>query len=69
MKKIARPFKVGEQVIWWKRISGGDYMFPVCAKVLTVTAKRVKIEADDDGEIVIRYVPPASLQRREEYRT
>ncbi len=63
MEKTDRPFQVGEQVIWLKRIPGGDYVYPVAAKVLAVTAKRVKIEADDDGEIVIRHVPPASLQR------
>ena len=69
MEKTDQPFKVDEQVIWRKRIPGGNYVCPVSAKILAVTAKRVKIEADDDGEIVIRYVPPASLQRREENRT
>ena len=64
MKDTQQAFQVGEQVIWLKRIPGGDYVYPVSAKVLAVTAKRVKIEADDDGEIVIRHVPPASLQRR-----
>jgi hypothetical protein len=49
---------------WWKCIPGGDYMYPVQATVLTLTAKRVKIEAFDDGERVIRYVPPESLQRQ-----
>ena len=63
MEKIDQPFQVGEQVIWLKRIPGGDYVYPVSAKVLAVTAKRVKIEADDEGEIVIRYVPAESLQR------
>jgi hypothetical protein len=64
MKDTRQAFQVGEQVIWLKRIPGGDYVYPVSAKVLAVTAKRVKIEADDDGEIVIRHVPPESLQRR-----
>ena len=64
MKKAPQPLEIGDQVIWWKRVPGGDYVFPVSAKVLALTAKRVKIEADDDGEIVIRYVPPESLQRR-----
>jgi len=32
--------------------------------VLALTAKRVKIEADDDGDIVIWYVPRESLQRQ-----
>jgi hypothetical protein len=64
MKRAPQPLEIGDRVIWWKRIPGGDYVFPVSAKVLTLTAKHVKIEADDDGEIVIRYVPPESLQRR-----
>jgi hypothetical protein len=54
----------GDRVIWWKRIPGSDYVYPVQATVLTLTAKRVKIEADDDGESVIRYVPRESLQRQ-----
>src|SRR2546428_6630392 len=53
----------GDRVIWWKRIPGGDYVYPIQATILTLTAKRVKIEADDDGEIVMRYVPRESLQR------
>ena len=56
--------KPGDKVIWWKRIPGGDYVYPVQATVRSLTAKRVKIEADDDGEIVIRYVPRESLQRQ-----
>jgi hypothetical protein len=32
--------------------------------VLAITAKRVKVEADDDGALVVRYVPPESLERR-----
>jgi hypothetical protein len=56
--------KPGDRVIWWKRIPGGDYVYPVQATVLALTEKRVKIEADDDGDIVIRYVPPESLQRQ-----
>jgi hypothetical protein len=54
--------KPGDKVIWWKRIPGGDYVYPVQATVLAHTEKRVKIEADDDGEIVMRYVPLESLQ-------
>ena len=64
MKDTKQAFQIGEQVIWFKRIPGGDYVYPLSAKVLAVTARRVKIEADDDGEIVIRYVPPESLQYR-----
>jgi hypothetical protein len=54
----------GDKVIWWKHIPGGDYVYSVQATVLALTEKRVKIEADDDGGIVIRYVPPESLQRQ-----
>ena len=54
--------KPGDRVIWWKRIPGGDYVYPVEATVLALTEKRVKIEVDDDGEIVIRYVPRENLQ-------
>jgi hypothetical protein len=39
----------GDKVIWWKRIPGGDYVYPVEATVLAFTEKRMKIEADDDG--------------------
>jgi len=56
--------KLGDKVTWWNRMAGGDYVYPVQATVLTVTAKQVKIEADDDGKIVLRYVPPESLQRQ-----
>jgi hypothetical protein len=56
--------KPGDWVIWWKRIPGGDYVYPVQATVLALTEKRVKIKVDDDGKIVIRYVPRESLQRQ-----
>jgi len=39
-------------------------VYPVEATVLTLTEKRVKIEADDEGDIMIRYVPAQSLQRQ-----
>ena len=55
----------GERVIWWKRLPGGAYAYPVRASVLTTTAKRVKIEAEDDSRVVIRYVPAPSLQRQD----
>ena len=61
---MGEALQPGDQVIWWKRIPGGDYVYPVQATVLAVTAKRVKIEANDDGEIVTRYVPAQSLQRQ-----
>ena len=54
--------KPGDSVIWWKRIPGGYYVYPVQVTVLALTAKRVKIEADDDGDTVVRYVPLESLQ-------
>ncbi len=54
----------GDKVIWWKRIPGGDYVYPVQATVLALMAKQVKVEADDDGKIGMRYVPPQNLQRQ-----
>jgi hypothetical protein len=62
MSGTRMDFRPGENVTWWKRIPGGDYVYPVGATVLAITRKRVKIEADDDGQVVIRYVPPESLQ-------
>lgn len=56
------PFKPGDTVTWWKRIPGGEYVYPVKVIVLAVTPKRFKIEANDDGQRVIRYVPAQSLQ-------
>jgi hypothetical protein len=53
--------KPGDRVIWWKRLRGGD-CYPIQATVLVLTDKRVKIEAKDDGDSVIRYVPPESLR-------
>jgi hypothetical protein len=61
---VSESLQPGDKVIWWKRIPGGDYVYPVQATVLALMAKRVKIEADDDGEIVIRHVPLQSLQRQ-----
>jgi 8-oxo-dGTP diphosphatase len=62
---VSEALRPGNKVTWWKRIPGGDYVYPIQATVLALTAKRVKIKAEDDGEIVMRYVPPASLQRQE----
>ena len=45
----------------WKRIPGGDNVYPVQATRLALTEKRVKIETGDDGDTVIRYVPRESL--------
>lgn len=56
-------FQVGDEVIWWKQIPGGDYAYPVLATVLKITAKRVQIEGDDDGRIVKRYVVAANLEK------
>src|SRR5215510_13221747 len=56
--------KPGDKVIWWKRIPGGDYVYPVQATVLALTPKRVKIEAGDDGDIVVRSVSRESLQHQ-----
>jgi hypothetical protein len=56
-------FRPGEQVFWWKRVSGGEY--PYRAEVIAIGKKRIKIAADDveDGiDRVIRHVPPERLQ-------
>ena len=42
----------GDRVIWWKRIPGGDYVYPVQATVLALTEKRVKIEGMTMGKSV-----------------
>ncbi|XCN74182.1 MAG: hypothetical protein Q3M24_05370 [Candidatus Electrothrix aestuarii] len=55
--------QIGDKVVWLKRIPGGDYVYPVLGKVLGFTEKRVKIEADDDGDIGIRYVQYKNLQK------
>ena len=60
-----QKFRPGDKVVWLKSIPGGPYVYPVRALVRAVTAKRIKIEADDDGQRVIRYVQAESLQRRE----
>ncbi len=57
-------FKPGDKVIWWKRIPGGPYVYPVQAVVIAATAKRIKIQGDDDGQFVTRYVPTESLQKQ-----
>jgi hypothetical protein len=61
---MSTDFKPGDKVVWLKRVPGGDYVFPVSAVVIALTDKRIKIKADDDGRIVIRYVPPESLEMR-----
>jgi len=61
---VSETLQPGDKAIWWKRIPGGEYVYPVQATVRSLTAKRVKIEADDDGDIVVRYVPRESLQRQ-----
>jgi hypothetical protein len=61
---VSEDLQPGDKVIWWKRIPGGDYVYPVEATVLALTEKRVKIEADDDGDIMVRYVLQESLQHQ-----
>ncbi len=56
--------KIGDKVVWMKRIPGGDYVYPAQAKVIRFTDKQVKIEINDDGKIGTRYVYPKSLQKR-----
>ena len=55
-------FQPGDVAIWWKRIPGGPYVYPIKVTVLAVTPKRVKVAGDDDGTFVTRFVPPESLQ-------
>jgi len=52
----------GDLAIWWKRIPGGLYVYPIKVTVLAVTPKRVKVAGDDDGAYVTRFVPCESLQ-------
>ena len=59
-----QPFQPGESVIWLKRLPGGPYVVPLTATVIAITPKRIKIMANDDGELVTRFVPSESLQRR-----
>ena len=58
----SKPFKPGDTVVWFKQVPGGGYVFPVSARVLAITEKRIKIEADDEEGKVIRHVQPKSLQ-------
>jgi hypothetical protein len=57
-------FRPGDRVIWWKRIPGGEYVEPIAATVLALTAQRVKILADEDGRQALRYVRAASLEHQ-----
>jgi hypothetical protein len=58
-------FRPGDEVIWLRH-SGGGFVFPVTARVIAVTPKRVTIAADDPEEkdegIVTRHVQPDRLQ-------
>jgi Calcium binding len=55
-------FKPGDRVVWWKQTPGGGYVFPILSTVLAVTAKRIKIEAEDEDGKVIRHVLPQSIE-------
>src|SRR4051812_31729104 len=59
----SKPFKPGDRVVWWKQTPGGGHVEPVLSTVLAVTAKRVKIEAEDEEGKVIRHVLPGSIER------
>ena len=56
----SKLFKSGDRVIWWKQTPGGGKVAPVLATVLAVTAKRVKIEAEDEEGKVVRHVLPGA---------
>jgi hypothetical protein len=58
----SKAFKPGDTVVWFKQVPGGGYVFPVAGRVLAITEKRVKIEADDEEGKVVRHVMPQSLQ-------
>lgn len=56
--------RAGDRVVGWKRASGG-FAVPVRATVLAVTAKRIKIRAEDADAAsgpAVRYVTPEHLQ-------
>jgi len=54
---VSEALTPGDKVTWRKRLPGSDDVYPVQATVLALMEKRVRIEADDDGDIVMRYVP------------
>jgi hypothetical protein len=62
---MSHSFRPGDKVIWFKG-AGGSFVFPVSAKVVATTRKRVTILAHDPDEkgegIVTRHVRPQSLQ-------
>jgi hypothetical protein len=64
-----RVFKAGDRVIWWKRIPGGSYVYPVQAVVIAITEKRITIQGEDDGKLVTRHVPRDSLQKQQGFYT
>jgi hypothetical protein len=53
-QNTSRRLRPRERVIWWKRVPGGASVYPVRAIVLMTTAKRVKIQAEDDSCAVQR---------------
>jgi hypothetical protein len=65
-------FRPGDTVIWMRNMGGG-FVFPVMARVVAVTPKRVTITADDPEEkgegVVTRHVSPDSLQPHEPIAT
>jgi hypothetical protein len=66
---IKANFKLGDKVIWWKRIPGGDYVYPVAAVVIALTAKRVKIQGDDDGELLFALCRRKACRSENEIRS
>ncbi len=58
----SKPFQPGDPVVWWKQAPGGGYVVPVLSTVLAITAKRIKIEAEDEQGKVIRHVLPTSIE-------
>jgi hypothetical protein len=65
---MSHSFRPGDKVIWLKCV-GGDFGYPVSAKVVATTPKRITILAHDPDEKgegnVTRHVRPESLQLRQ----
>lgn len=55
-------FKPGDSVVWYKLPSPPEGKWPIEAKVLKTTAKRVEIEFTENGQRGTRYVKPENLR-------
>lgn len=57
-------FKPGDRVIWWRQLPGANRSYPIQARVLKLTPRRIQIEGEDDGKRVIRYVKSEYLKKQ-----